>query len=630
MTICAKHSTILLRFIPGVAKKANLFMSIKERVSSPSDVKKLNVKELKELAGELRGEIISVVNENGGHLSSNLGIVETTLALYHTFDFPKDKLVFDVGHQCYAHKILSGRGDKFDGIRTSGGLSGFPDAEESEFDPFTTGHAGTSIASGLGLCAARDKAGEDYFVINVVGDGSLVNGLNLEAIASSDVKPKNYIVILNDNGMSISKNGNAFYRILSKSTTRRGYIKSKHLIKKVFGNSFITRFFKGIRDFFKRLFGGDVWFEKFGFKYVGVCDGNDMKELTEILESVKRVARDKAVFLHIKTTKGKGHKGAEERSDLYHGVGKNLRCSDGCFSSALGDALNAEIEKDDKIVAITAAMKDGTGLSRVEKAHPANFYDVGIAEEYAVTFAAGLAKGGAKPVVAIYSTFMQRAYDEIMHDVCLQNLPIVFCLDRAGLVGEDGKTHQGVFDFSYLTHLPNITVLAPDGENDLKAALSYALSAGCPVAIRYPKDSAAVSEENLSYSESLWREVKPGEDFAVFAAGPRMAINALAAAERIEKDSGKHVAVYSARTVKPLDITVLEKFRGKKVLTVEENAASGGFGAEVASYYAADGKTRVYIKGVPDEFIPHGSVKEQLDYCGLSEEGIYSAVKENL
>lgn len=605
-------------------------MNIKERVKTPSDVKNLDVKELKVLAEELREEIISVVNENGGHLSSNLGIVETTLALYHTFDFPKDKLVFDVGHQCYAHKILSGREDKFKSIRTAGGLSGFPDAEESEYDLFTTGHAGTSLASGLGLCAARDKAGEDYFVINVVGDGALVNGLNLEAIASSEIKPKKYIVILNDNGMSISKNGNAFYRALSKKTTRRGYIKSKHIIKKVFGNSFVARFFKGTKNFFKRLFGGDVWFEKFGFKYVGVCDGNDLKELTDILQSVKRVAEDKAVFLHVQTTKGKGHKGAEARSDLYHGVGKNMQCSSGCFSSALGDALNKEIDKDDKIVAITAAMKDGTGLSCVENKHPSNFYDVGIAEEYAVTFAAGLAKGGAKPVVAIYSTFMQRAYDEILHDVCLQNLPVVFCLDRAGLVGEDGKTHQGVFDLSYLTHLPNITVLAPDGANDLKNALSYALSLCSPVAIRYPKDCVAVSDDDLPYINNRWRKIKGGDDFAIFAVGPRMVLNARVVSDRMEKEFGKNVAVYSARTIKPLDLSVLEKFRGKKIITLEENASAGGFGSAVAEYYAEDGKTKVYIKGVPDEFISHGDVKNQLKYCGLDEESVYTAVKNNL
>ena len=627
-------------------------MGILSRVEKPSDVKKLNEKELELLAEELRGEIVSVVSANGGHLSSNLGIVETTLALYHTFDFPKDKLVFDVGHQCYAHKILSGRKAEFRGIRTGGGISGFPDAEESEFDPFTTGHAGCSLAEGLGLCAARDKLGEDYTVINVVGDGSIVNGLNLEAMSATEHKPKNYIVILNDNGMSISKNRNALYKKISQSTMRRGYVKSKNFIKRVFGNSFVTRFFRGFRDFLKRIFGGDNYFEQFGFKYVGVCDGNDVKELIKILESVKTACREKAILLHVKTTKGKGLKKAEERADLYHGVGKNMRCSGGAFSCALGEYLCEKIEKDDKVVAITAAMKDGTGLSAVEAAHQNRFYDVGIAEEFAVTFAAGLAKGGLKPVVAVYSTFMQRAYDEIMHDVSLKNLPVVFCLDRAGLVGEDGKTHQGAFDLSFLTHIPNMTVLAPESVSDLKLALDYAFSLGLPVAVRYPKDGYREWGETFGYSEKPWIERRSADisanadnektnngeadngnaGAAIFAAGARVLVFAASAAERIEKEKGIKVAVYSARIVKPLYEKVLDEFIGKKVFTVEENSVIGGFGAAVCEYYAGKngGNTEVTVLGIKDEFIPHGSVSEQLASCGLDEAGIYASLAEKL
>lgn len=616
-------------------------MGILSRVENASDVKKLNEKELELLAEELRGEIVSAVSANGGHLSANLGIVETTLALYRTFDFPADKLVFDVGHQCYAHKILSGRKKEFRGIRTCGGISGFPDAEESEYDPFTTGHAGCSIAEGLGLCAARDKLKENYTVINVVGDGSIVNGLNLEAMSASEHKPKNYIVVLNDNGMSISKNGNALYRRISKSTTRKSYVKSKNFIKRIFGNSFVTRFFRGARDFLKRLFGGDNYFEQFGFKYVGVCDGNNLKELTKILESVKTACREKAILLHVKTTKGKGLKSAEEHADVYHGVGKNMLCSAGGFSRALGEYLCEKIEKDDKVVAITAAMKDGTGLSAVEAAYPNRFYDVGIAEEYAVTFAAGLAKGGLKPVVAVYSTFMQRAYDEIIHDVCLQNLPVVFCLDRAGLVGEDGKTHQGAFDLSFLTHMPNMTVLTPESVSDLKLALDYAFSLGLPAAIRYPKDGGREFDKTFAYSERLWIERSAGgcharadgaeADCAIFAAGARVLDFAIGAAERAEKEKGIKIAVYSARSVKPLYAEVLDKYIGKTVFTAEENSAIGGFGAAVCKYYAEKGGgTRVSVLGIKDEFIPHGSVSEQLAYCGLDEAGIYSALTEKL
>ena len=428
-------------------------MDVLSGINIPADIKKLNIEQLKGLAEEIRAEILAVTSKNGGHLASNLGIVETTIALHYVFDLPNDKLIFDVGHQCYAHKLLSGRKDNFSSIRTSGGLSGFPDREESEYDPFTVGHAGTSIAAGLGYCSARDSKGDNYYVIDVVGDGAVVNGLNQEALTLSGNKPKNYIVILNDNGMSISKNRNGFYRFLSKHTTKRGYLSGKRAIKKIFGTSFITSGLIKFRDFLKRVFNKSGYFENHGFKYVGVIDGNDLVAMISILNRIKEVSKEKAVFLHVKTTKGKGYEQAEEHADLYHGVGTNLKNENGEFSTVLGNTINQLIKKDGSIVAITAGMKDGTGLSLVEKENPSNFYDVGIAEELAVTMAAGMAAGGLKPIVAVYSTFMQRAYDQIVHDVCLQNLPVVFCLDRAGLVGKDGKTHQGVFDLSYLSHV---------------------------------------------------------------------------------------------------------------------------------------------------------------------------------
>lgn len=606
-------------------------MNILDGIKNSSDVKRLSLKEKIELAGEIRDKILKTCSENGGHLSSNLGIVETTLALYSVFDFPKDKIIFDVGHQCYAHKMLSGRNAGFSAIRTDGGISGFPDREESEYDCFGAGHAGTSIAAGLGFCAARDALGEDFYVVDVVGDGAFVNGLNLEALTASQKKPKRLIVILNDNGMSISKNRNGIYTFLSKKSTKKGYLKSKSALKRVFGESFVTRFLRKVRGFIKRIFNGVNVLEQFGFKYVGVVNGNDLKSLTEILEGVKNVAKDKAVFLHIKTVKGKGVKRAEERADLYHGVGKSLSCGGGEFSAAVGQTLNEIIEKDPRVIALTAGMKDGTGLAAVEKAHPDNFIDVGIAEEFAVTFAAGMAAGGLKPVVCVYSTFLQRAYDEILHDVCIQKLPVVFCIDRAGLVGADGKTHQGVFDLSFLSHLPGMTILAPSCVNDLKAALKYAFSLGSPVAIRYPKESSAKEREVAPYEETLWERLKTGEKYNILAVGPDM----LALAEEFAKNHDG-AGVISARTVKPLDEKTLAEISGLPIIAIEENSVIGGFGdavrRAVSRLFGGKPKNRIITLGVKDAFTRHGSAERQREENGLCEkqlEAIVLSLKEN-
>lgn len=606
-------------------------MNILDGIKNSSDVKRLSLKEKIELAGEIRDKTLKTCSENGGHLSSNLGIVETTLALYSVFDFPKDKIIFDVGHQCYAHKMLSGRNAGFSAIRTDGGISGFPDREESEYDCFGAGHAGTSIAAGLGFCAARDALGEDFYVVDVVGDGAFVNGLNLEALTASQKKPKKLIVILNDNGMSISKNRNGIYTFLSKKSTKKGYLKSKSALKRVFGESFVTRFLRKVRGFIKRIFNGVNVLEQFGFKYVGVVNGNDLKSLTEILEDVKNVAKDKAVFLHIKTVKGKGVKRAEERADLYHGVGKSLSCGGGEFSAAVGQTLNEIIEKDPRVIALTAGMKDGTGLAAVEKAHPDNFIDVGIAEEFAVTFAAGMAAGGLKPVVCVYSTFLQRAYDEILHDVCIQKLPVVFCVDRAGLVGADGKTHQGVFDLSFLSHLPGMTILAPSCVNDLKAALKYAFSLGSPVAIRYPKESSAKEREVAPYEETLWERLKTGEKYNILAVGPDM----LALAEEFAKNHDG-AGVISARTVKPLDEKTLAEISELPIIAIEENSVIGGFGdavrRAVSRLFGGKPKNRIITLGVKDAFTRHGSAERQREENGLCEkqlEAIVLSLKEN-
>ncbi len=592
-------------------------------IKSASDLKKLSVKELSLLASELRDEIIQTTTKNGGHLSSNLGVVELTLALHYVFDLPADKLVFDVGHQCYVHKLLSDRRDMFATIRQEDGLSGFPDRDESVYDPFTTGHAGTSISAGLGLCNARDKLNEDYTVINVVGDASIVNGLNLEALTSSNVKPKNLIVILNDNGMSISKNRNGLYKFISATTTKKGYVKSKTAIRKIFGK-WLSVPLSRLRDFIKRTFNKNNFFEKFGFKYVGVVDGNNIKETVKILRNIKLIAKRKAVFLHVSTTKGKGHEKSEEHADLYHGVGKNLDCERKGYACVLGKTLCELIEKDDRITAITAGMKDGTGLDAVERAYPDNFIDVGIAEEYAVTLAAGMAAGGLKPVVAVYSTFLQRAYDQLLHDVCLQNLPVVFCIDRAGFVGDDGATHQGLFDLSYLSHLPNMTILAPNDENELTDALDYALSLNSPVAIRYPKTCSSYTEPNASFKDAPWLRLKDGDSATILAVGGRMRELALSVASKTEG-----VGVISVRQIKPLCKKAIDQIDTPVIITLEENSVLGGFGAAVAGYVAASGGKRVISLGAKDGFVKHGSVARQFDDNGLSVENILSVLKEN-
>ena len=596
-------------------------MSGFDKINVPVDVKKLNIKELEELAQSLRTQIMQTTSKNGGHLASNLGIVETTLALYYTFDFPKDKIIFDVGHQCYAHKLLSGRKEDFETIRTGGGLSGFPDRAESEYDAFGTGHAGTAISAGLGFCSARDNKGEDYFVVSVVGDGAISNGLNLEALSTSSSKPSKYIVILNDNEMSISKNKNGFYRFISKKTAGKGYVASKRRLVKIFGSSFITRWLISVRNFFKRIFNKCDYFEQHGFKYVGITDGNDIKGLVKILKNVKYTAQHKAVFLHVKTTKGKGYDKAEQHADVYHGVGANLTCETGSFANALGEKINSLIENDKTVVAVTAGMKDGTGLSVVEQKNKKNFYDVGIAEEFAVTYSAGMAVGGLKPIVCVYSTFLQRAYDQIVHDVCMQNLPVIFCMDRAGFVGGDGKTHQGLFDLSYLSHVPNIRIFAPTTLLELNLFVDYALELGVPCAIRYPKNS--MPERNvLSVKEQPWEKLAVGDKVTILAVGPRMLQLALDVANKL---SG--VAVINARTVKPLCQKTLEQIKNTIIVTLEENSVIGGFGSAVNSYYADKHVcAKVVNFGAKDQFVAHGSVDEQMRKNGLTEENIINVI----
>ena len=588
-----------------------------DTVKTPADVKKLNIKQLEALADEIRNRVVEVVGKNGGHLASNLGVAELIVALYYSFDFPNDKLIFDVGHQCYAHKILSGRNEMFDTLRQENGLNGFPDISESEFDAFGAGHAGSSLSACLGYCAARDATGEDYYVIDVVGDASLFNGENLEAITSSDVKPKKFIVIINDNGMSISKNNNGLYKIMSTVTTRKTYGKLMDFFSRTIGESFIGKGLKKFKNWIKRSLNGLSVIDSLGFKYVGIFNGNKMSELIRILKNVKN--SDRGVLLHLRTVKGKGLADAEKHAEIYHGVGKNFKSSKCTFSDSVGKLLIEEAEKDPKLTAICAGMKDGTGLKDFAAAYPDRFFDVGIAEEHAVTFAAGQAIGGLKPVVCIYSTFLQRSYDQIMQDVCIQNLPVIFMIDRAGAVGNDGATHQGLFDISYLRMLPNMKIFSPKDTVELKIIFDYCKKLSSPCAIRYPNGSNCDFEKHLPLESSLWEYYGDTEDNIVLCVGAR----ALAVAEKAKNLTDKKFTNVNCRSVKPLDEKFLSALDEKNVITLEENVLSGGFGSSVAEFFASKNiNAKLHIIAFPDKFIRHAETARQLETAGLTAENI--------
>lgn len=596
-------------------------MGLLENIKTPADLKKLPVRMLDEVAAEIREKIIKVTERNGGHLASSLGAVDIIVALYYVFDFSKDKLIFDVGHQSYAHKILSERLDLFETIRTEGGLSGFPSITESKYDAFTVGHAGTSIAASLGYCYSRDKLKDDYFVISFVGDASLFNGENLEAIFANDKKPEKLLIILNDNGMSISKNSNGLYKVLTKMSLKRRYSKFMNVMDKIFGWNFIGRFLKNVKAAFKRSLDPYVVFDTVGIKYVGAFDGHNIKLMVDMFNDFKQAPR--ATMLHFKTKKGKGYEPAESNADIYHGVSANGNGVAKGFSSLVSPLGEKLISKHNDVVFLTAGMAIGTGLSDLMRSHPDKVYDVGISEEYCVTLAAGMAISGLKPIVCMYSTFLQRAYDQTVIDVCLQNLPVVFMIDRAGLVGNDGATHQGVFDLSYLRHIPNMTVLCPKDGNELEDMLDYALELNAPVAIRYPNGAITKFETVSKFSaDKLWEVVKTGGNTAILACGPRVLEVAEKASEQIP------VTVINARTVKPLDTAVLDNIADKNIVTLEENAEFGGFGSAVTEYYAAKGvKASVKVVGIKDRFVEHASVGAQMKNNRLDVESVIDLIK---
>lgn len=594
-------------------------MTILESLYNGKNIKELNISQLNELCADIRKEIKTVVGNNGGHLSSNLGSVELTVALHYVFDVDVDKFIFDVGHQSYAHKILSGRFNEFHTIRTSGGLSGFPDPNESKADAFISGHAGTSISAGLGYCRSRDYLGQDYFVVCVVGDASFFNGENLEAITSSNDKPRNFILLLNDNGMSISKNDNGLYKLISKITIKKGYNKFNTFLAKCFGNSWFGNWLRKVKKSIKNSLSTNTVSDSIGLKYVGKFDGHNLKTLISVLEDVKQLKQ--ATLLHLNTVKGKGDIDAEKDSTRFHGVSKNLQSSSNYFSNGISSILSELKQKTPELHAITAGMRDGTGLKEFAKTYPDAFIDVGIQEEYAVTLAGGMAISGTKPIVFLYSTFMQRAYDQIVHDICMQNLPVVFCVDRAGVVGNDGKTHQGVFDISYLSHLPNATIFAPKNLEELKQSIELGFELSSPVFIRYPNGAVSNFGGVCDCCDvRKWETVSNGNDKnVILAVGPRMIEVSLKAKEI----SGKDIKIINARCIKPLDFDLLDSLVDYNVITLEENVKQGGFGSAVLNYYNEEQKfVKVNIFAIKDAFVPHASIAEQLEVNFLTAEDV--------
>lgn len=616
------------------------------RIEKPEDVKALTVRELEQLASELRHFIIDTVSQNGGHLAPNLGTVELTLALYSVFSFPGDKLVWDVGHQAYTHKILTGRRDAFKTLRKKGGITGFPNRSESVYDAFGVGHASTSISAALGMALARDAKGEKNQVIAVIGDGALTGGESFEALNNAGDLGTKLIVILNDNEMSIDANVGAMSEYLSRIRIAPQYARAKrdmgsllmsipHIGDKVYKTA--SHLKDGVRSV---LVPGSL-FEEMGFHYIGPIDGHNIGLLEEVLTSAKEM--EGPVLIHIHTVKGKGYKPAEQAPEKFHGVGcfdpstgksaKKAGCAPS-YTSVFSKAL-IDLAKDrPDILAITAAMPSGTGLKAFGQAYPKRFFDVGIAEEHAMTLAAGMAAAGMHPVIALYSTFAQRAYDQLIHDVCLQNLPVTLCLDRAGLVGEDGPTHHGVFDLSYLRQMPNMCVMAPKDEEELRHMLATAIAIEGPAAVRYPRGAGlgvplTDSLETLPVGKA---EVLQEEGDIAFLAVGTMVEKAKEAAA-ILKEEGIEAAVVNMRFIKPLDTELLgEMARTKKLLiTAEENVLAGGFGSAVAEYLADHGIEVPLLRfGIPDRFIEQGTRRELLSLCGLQPDEMAERIRERL
>lgn len=609
-----------------------------EKIHSPKDLKKLTVPQLIQLAEEIRPFIVDVISRTGGHLSSNLGVVELTIALHYIFDTPEDTIIWDVGHQCYTHKILTERQGRFSTIRQNGGLSGFPLRQESKYDTWDTGHASNSISIAVGLAEAKKKRNESHKIVTVIGDGSLTGGMSFEAMNHAGHLKSDIIVVLNDNEMSISKNIGALSSYLNRMMTGEfiGNIREeiKNITKK---HPTVYKAAKHFEEAIKGFFVPGILFEELGFQYFGPVDGHDLGNLTETLKNIKRFKGP--VLIHVITKKGRGYPYAENDPEKFHGIstfelmtGNSVHNGSRTYTEVFGDTIVELAKKDEKIVAITAAMGLGTGLDKFSSLYPERFYDIGIAEQHGVTFAAALALGGLKPFVAIYSTFLQRAFDQIILDVCLQKLPVVFAVDRSGIVGQDGPTHHGVFDLSYFRHIPNMVLMAPKDENELKHMLYSAYLYECPVAIRYPRGEAPgvhIDEQFKEIPLGTWEVLREGTDIAIIACG-NMVHPALLAAEELAGE-GTECSVINGRFIKPMDRELLLRIAQQtgRILTVEENTIMGGFGSGIMELLSKEGVVLpVKCLGIPDTFITHGSQNSLRNMIGLDREGITKAIRE--
>lgn len=621
-------------------------MPILETINSPEDLKKLPVSRLPELAANLRQAIIRTCAANGGHLAPSLGVVELTIALHKVFTTPADRIIWDVGHQAYAHKLLTGRRDNFGTLRTLNGISGFPKLHESLYDAFGAGHASTSISAATGFAVARDLDGRKNKVLAVIGDGSMTGGIAYEGINHAGHLNKDMIIILNDNEMSIAENVGALSTFMSRTASsefvQRFKKSSESFLKRLDVGKGVLHVAHKMEESVKGLFTPGMLFEAFGFEYFGPIDGHDLPVLIETLEKVKKF--DTSVLVHVLTKKGMGYKPAEEKPSLFHGVGpfepetgKVLKGKGGTasYTAVFGAALCKLASEDDRVIAITAAMPDGTGLTRFSQEFPDRFFDVGIAEQHGVTFAAGLAVGGYRPVFAVYSSFLQRAYDQVCHDVCLQNLPVTFAINRGGVVGSDGPTHHGAFDISYLRHLPNMTLMAPKDENELQHMLATALSLGSPAALRYPRGNGyGVALDQVLGTLPVGRaeQLREGTAAAVLALGT-MVYPVLEAAAALDEE-GLSLAVINARFVKPLDETLIIALAEKHriLITIEENSLQGGFGTAVLELLEQRGVYGIQVLrlGYPDAYIPQGEQHELRAMLGLDSSGITRSIRTYL
>lgn len=616
---------------------------ILDKIQKENDIKKLSEEELNLLKEEIRDFLVESISQTGGHLASNLGVVELTMALHLVFDLPKDKIIWDVGHQSYTHKILTGRREGFDHLRQFHGMSGFPKRKESSCDAFDTGHSSTSISAGLGLVKARDLLGQKQTIVSVIGDGSLTGGMAYEALNNAAKLETNFIIILNDNKMSISENVGGVPKYLNNIRTASGYLDLKEGIYNTLmgtrnGDSLVSKI-RRAKNSFKQLVIPGMLFEDMGVTYLGPVDGHDINGLIQVIQEAKRVKG--AVMIHVLTEKGKGYGPAERHPARFHGTDP-FDIETGIPSHPRTVANYTDVfstvmcklgQRDEKVVAITAAMPDGTGLKRFRNMYKDRFFDVGIAEQHAVTFAAGLAAGGMKPVVAVYSSFLQRAYDQILHDVCIQNLPVVFAVDRAGLVGSDGETHQGIFDFTYLTGIPNMHVCAPKNKWELSDMMKYAVNFGAPIAVRYPRGTAYDGLKEFrapiecGKAEWIYRE----KEIALFAVG-----SMVKEAEKVRntlKEAGYSVSLINARFVKPIDeAAVLEACEDHElIVTMEENVACGGYGEKVLECMNNNRCANKYLNiSIPDAYVEHGNVELLKKEIGIDADSVVSRILTRL